>query len=71
MYDDVPAVSTVAGVADILGVCQDTVRSLISTGQLRCCYVGRLVRIPRHCLIDLLKSSGREPIGKGVKADMT
>jgi excisionase family DNA binding protein len=54
-YDDIPAVSDITGTAEILGCSPDAVRSLINTGYLDHVRIGRLIRVPRHMLIDFLK----------------
>lgn len=55
IYDDTPAVSDVGQVATILGCSPDAVRTLITSGQLDHVRIGRLIRVPRHMLIDFLK----------------
>jgi excisionase family DNA binding protein len=54
-YDDIPPVSDVQGVATVLGCSVDAVRTLISNGDLDHVRIGRLIRVPRHMLIDFLK----------------
>jgi excisionase family DNA binding protein len=46
---------TVAQVAQLLDVCEKTVRAAIRAGQLAAVRVGRTIRIPRRAL------AGREP----------
>lgn len=53
-YADLPAVTDVAGVARILQCHTDTVRHLIDTDQLGCVRLGRLIRVPRHAILDFL-----------------
>ena len=53
-YADVPVVATVAQAALILDCSERHVRSLISSGRLGHCRLGRLVRIPRHQLLELI-----------------
>ena len=55
MYDDLPPVSDIGGVATILGCSTDAVRTLISSGDLDHVRIGRLIRVPRHMLVDFLK----------------
>jgi excisionase family DNA binding protein len=54
-YNDLPAVADVLGVAEVLGCSPDAVRTLISNGDLGHVRIGRLIRVPRHMLIDFLK----------------
>jgi excisionase family DNA binding protein len=54
-YDDIPAVSDVQGVATVLGCSPDAVRTLISSRDIDHVRIGRLIRVPRHMLIDFLK----------------
>lgn len=61
MYEDLPAVTDVPGTAEILGISEDTVRSLIARGELKSLRLGRLIRIPRHDLVELLTRGNLEP----------
>jgi excisionase family DNA binding protein len=54
LYDDLPAVVNVPQAAQIIGVSERTVRTLIADGRLGHLRVGRLVRIPRHRLLEFI-----------------
>ena len=50
----IPIALTVDNVADLLEVHPETVRRLITKGEMRAVRVGRLVRIPRESLTEFL-----------------
>ena len=56
-YSDLPPVTDVAGVAEILGCHPDTVRHLIDSGQLKSVHLGRLIRVPRHAVVEFLRGT--------------
>ncbi len=64
IYEDLPVVATAAQVATILGCSERHVRSLIATGRLGSISLGRLVKIPRHSLLELLGAES-EPTAPG------
>ena len=70
-YPDIPAVATVAQVASILDCSERHVRSLVSSGQLGHCRLGRLVRIPRHQLLELLGAAYESGPAKDGAANTT
>ena len=53
-YADIPVVSTVPEVAAILGCSERHVRNLITRGILGHVRLGRLVKVPRHSLLEVL-----------------
>ena len=53
-YPELPAVLDVASAAELLQVNERTVRKLITRGSLRHVRLGRLIRIPRHELLEFL-----------------
>ena len=53
-YADVPVVATVAQAAEILELSERFTRSLIASGRLGHCRLGRAIRIPRHEIISLI-----------------
>ena len=57
-YPDIPVVSTVPQVAEILDCSERHVRNLIARGDLGHVYLGRLVKVPRHSLLELLGANG-------------
>jgi len=61
IYEDLPVVATAAQVATILGCSERHVRSLIATGRLGSISLGRLVKIPRHSLLELLGAESEPP----------
>lgn len=54
LYEDIPPVSDVAGAARILDVSEDTIRRMVERQELGHVRLGRLVRIPRHRILELL-----------------
>ena len=50
-----PPVLSVEDVANILGVTQKTIRTLIKNNKLNCIKVGRLIRIPKDKLIEYIE----------------
>ena len=54
LYPDIPAVSTVAQAAELLGTHPDSLRKAIADGRLEVCRLGRAIRIPRHRLVEFL-----------------
>ncbi len=53
-YSDLPVVMDATAVATILGCSERHVRSLIASNTLGHISLGRLVKVPRHCLLELL-----------------
>ena len=53
-YDDLPLVLDVPAVAAVLGTGERVVREEIAAGRLEHVRVGRLIRVPRHCLLSYL-----------------
>lgn len=56
LFTELRDVSTVPQVADALGVCPNTVRRLVASGELPCIHVGRSVRITRAALVDFVEA---------------
>ena len=54
LYDDLPPVSTVEGIAELLDVSTDTIYALIERGEIGHLRLGRSIRICRHHLVALL-----------------
>ncbi len=65
VYDDIPIVSTASQAADVLGCSERMVRTLIANGQLEHVKLGRLVRVPRHMLVDFLESRKSDAAPRG------
>ncbi|MEX1208772.1 MAG: helix-turn-helix domain-containing protein [Acidimicrobiia bacterium] len=54
-YPEIPPLSTARGVAALLACSERKVRDLIARGELPCVRVGRLVRVPRHVVLEILR----------------
>ena len=54
LFGNCADVNSVPQVADALGVCAQTVRRLIASGELGCVHVGRAVRVTRQQMIDFV-----------------
>lgn len=70
-YSDLPPVSSVAEVAHLLDVSESLVRKLIATGELKAVRLGRLIRVPRHALADLLMENGGTVASAAVRSSIT
>lgn len=57
VYLDVPIAPDVRQTAEILGCHAQTVYAMIERGDLTAIRVGRLIRIPRHAILELLGES--------------
>lgn len=57
-YSDIPVVCSVPEAAAILGVSERFTRTLISSGELGHLRIRRLVKIPRHSLLEFLGANG-------------
>ncbi len=53
-YPDIPVLSAVPRVAEIFDCSQRHVRNLIATGALGHVRLGRLVKVPRHAILEFL-----------------
>ena len=51
LFADVRDVNTVPQVAEAFGVCAQTVRRLIASGELACIHVGRAVRVTKQQMV--------------------
>lgn len=58
LFADVKDVLSVPQAAEVFGVCPQTVRRLIASGELASVHVGRSVRITKQALIDFIESQG-------------
>jgi excisionase family DNA binding protein len=54
LYEDLPVALDVATVAKLLNCHRQTVYSMIKRGELSAFHVGRLMRVPRHELLNFL-----------------
>lgn len=51
-----PPLLTVCQVAEILGVCQNSIRKAITNGSIPCIRIGRTIKIPKDRLIDFIEN---------------
>ena len=58
LFADVADLNTVPKVADAFGVCPQTVRRLIASGELASVHVGRSVRVTKRAMIEFIESQG-------------
>ena len=58
LFADVADVNTVPQVAEAFGVCAQTVRRLIASGELESVRIGRAVRVTRTAMIDFIERQG-------------
>ena len=58
LFADAKDVNNVREVAEAFGVCQQTVRRLIASGELESVHIGRAVRVTRQAMIDFFVSQG-------------
>lgn len=58
LFVGVKDVNNVREVAEAFGVCQQTIRRLIASGELESVRVGRSVRVTRQAMIDYFVSQG-------------
>lgn len=58
LFAGVKDVNTVSEVAEAFGVCTQTIRRLIASGELQSVHVGRAVRVTRQAMIDYFVSQG-------------
>ena len=56
-YADIPPVLDVIQAAEVLGIAERTMRARIEDGSIHYVRLGRLIRIPRHAIVDFLASS--------------
>lgn len=54
LFGSVKDVNTVPEVAEAFGVCAQTVRRLIASGELESVHIGRAVRVTRAAMIDFI-----------------
>lgn len=57
MLKDFPDVLTVKQVAEVLGICENSVYRLINSKVIGSKRVGRKILVPKVCLIDFLTSA--------------
>ena len=55
-YGDIAPLYSVESLADFLDVHPNTVRNMIDRGELDAVRLGRLIRIPRQSVIDILST---------------
>lgn len=65
LFGNAKDVNTVPEVAEAFGVCAQTIRRLIASGELESIHIGRSVRVTRSAMVDFIKRQGVSPIGKG------
>lgn len=58
LFADVADLNSVPKVAAAFGVCPQTVRRLIASGELASVHVGRSVRVTRQAMVDFIESQG-------------
>lgn len=58
LFANAKDVNNVREVAEHFGVCQQTVRRLIASGELESVHIGRAVRVTRQAMIDYFVSQG-------------
>ena len=63
LYADLPVVTDVPGAAKILGISERHARTMISDGRLRSVRLGRLVKVPRHAILEALDAVPGETDG--------
>ena len=54
LFGSVKDVNTVSEVAEAFGVCAQTVRRLIASGELESVHIGRAVRVTRSAMVDFI-----------------
>ena len=54
LFANCPDICTVAQVAEALGVCKQTVRNLIASGELRSVHIGRAVRVTKQAMVEFV-----------------
>ena len=54
LFGNVKDVNTVQEVAEAFGVCAQTIRRLIASGELESVHIGRAVRITRSAMVDFI-----------------
>ena len=54
LFGSVKDVNTVPEVAEAFGVCAQTVRRLIASGELESVHIGRAVRVTRSAMVDFI-----------------
>lgn len=57
-YPELKPLSTVPEIAEFLSCSERTVRGLISSGEIECVRVGRLVRVTRDAVLAFLANGG-------------
>ena len=63
LFGNAKDVNTVPEVAEAFGVCAQTVRRLIASGELESIHIGRSVRVTRSAMLDFIARQGAS-IGK-------
>ena len=58
LFSGVKDVNTVREVAEAFGVCQQTIRRLIASGEIDSIHVGRAVRVTKTAMIDFMTRQG-------------
>lgn len=58
LFADVRDVNTVPQVAEAFGVCPQTIRRLIASGELESVHIGRSVRVTRQAMVDFFERQG-------------
>lgn len=56
-FEGLPDVLKTAQAADALQVDQKTIRAMIRRGELRAVRCGRLIRVPKSCLIEFIEGA--------------
>lgn len=65
LFGNAKGVNTVPEVAEAFGVCPQTIRRLIASGELESVHIGRSVRVTRSAMVDFITRQGVSVIGKG------
>ena len=56
LFPDVKDVNSVPEVAQAFGVCPQTIRRLIASGELECIRIGRAVRVTKKAMVEFIES---------------
>ena len=58
LFAGVKDVNSVPEVAEAFGVCQQTIRRLIASGELESIHIGRAVRVTKTAMLDFIERQG-------------
>lgn len=60
LFADAKDVNNVREVAEAFGVCQQTIRRLIASGELESVHIGRAVRVTKTAMVDFMVRQGAQ-----------